>query len=84
MDPPLRSFAPDAHACIMVLVLTGQPNTSLRRDDASNAELASAVLSTVKPGIGLATVKGYVALAMACGHPLDRRSTRCPIAPPSQ
>jgi len=37
MDPPPRSFAPDAHACIMVLVLIDQPNTSLRRDIASKA-----------------------------------------------
>jgi hypothetical protein len=37
MDPPPRSFAPDAHACIMVLVPIDQPNTSLRRDIASRA-----------------------------------------------
>src|SRR6202021_3641598 len=37
MDPSPRSFAPDAHACIMVLVRMDQPNTSLRRDIASKA-----------------------------------------------
>lgn len=78
MDPPPRSFAPDAHACIMVLVPTGQPNTSLRRDNASNAKLASVVFPTFKPGIGLATVKGRVATRWPTAT-LDRRSTRCLI-----
>ena len=32
MGPPPRSFAADAHDCIMVPILTDQPNTSLRRE----------------------------------------------------
>lgn len=32
MGPPLRSFAADAHGCIMVRVLNDPPNTSLRCD----------------------------------------------------
>jgi hypothetical protein len=77
MDPPPRSFAPDAHACIMVLVLTDQSNTSLRRENASNAELASVVSPTFKPGTGLTTVKGCVAARWPAAT-LDRRSARCP------
>jgi len=63
----------------MVRVLTDQPNASLRRDNASNAKLASIVFPTVKPGSGLATLKGYVA-ARRPAATLDRRSTHCPIA----
>jgi len=32
MGPPPRSFAADAHDCIMAPILTDQPNTSLRRE----------------------------------------------------
>jgi hypothetical protein len=32
MGPPPRSFAADAYDCIMVQILTDQPNTSLRRE----------------------------------------------------
>ena len=32
MGPPPRSFAADAHDCIMVAILTDRPNTSLWRD----------------------------------------------------
>src|SRR5271165_246967 len=32
MGPPPRSFAADAHDCIMVPILTDQPNTSLWRE----------------------------------------------------
>ena len=32
MGPPPRSFAADAHDCIMVRILTDRPNTSLWRD----------------------------------------------------
>jgi hypothetical protein len=39
MGPPPRSFAPDAHDCIMVPILTDQPNTSLRREVAPDGEL---------------------------------------------
>ena len=34
MGPPPRSFAADAHDCIMVRIQTDLPNTSLRRADA--------------------------------------------------
>src|ERR671929_1563056 len=33
MDPPLRTFAADAHGCIMVRTHMGLPNTSLWCDD---------------------------------------------------
>jgi hypothetical protein len=33
VGPPPRSFAADAHDCIMVSILAGRPNTSLRRED---------------------------------------------------
>jgi hypothetical protein len=33
MGPPPRSFAADAHDCIMVPILTDRPNTSLWRED---------------------------------------------------
>jgi hypothetical protein len=42
MGPPPRSFAPDAHDCIMVPILTDQPNTSLRREVAPDGELLPA------------------------------------------
>jgi hypothetical protein len=70
MDPSPRSFAPDAHACIMVLVPMDQPNTSLRRDIASTASSPRKSSQcrqhqnahpTLKPAAGLAIVKGYVA-----------------------
>jgi hypothetical protein len=32
MGPPPRSFAADTYDCIMVLIFTDQPNTSLWRD----------------------------------------------------
>src|SRR5262249_44066580 len=32
MEPPPRSFAADAHDCIMVPILTDRPNTRLWRD----------------------------------------------------
>ena len=41
MGPPPRSFAADAHDCIMVPILTDQPNTSLRREVAPDGELPS-------------------------------------------
>ncbi|MEA2956852.1 MAG: hypothetical protein QOJ58_2352 [Alphaproteobacteria bacterium] len=87
MDPPPRSFAPDAHACIMVLVWIDQPNTSLRRDIASKAGLASEVVlmpptasprPDLKPAAGLATVKGCVASRWPAAT-LDRRCARRPI-----
>jgi hypothetical protein len=34
MGPPPRSFAADAHDCIMVRIRTDLPNTSVRREDA--------------------------------------------------
>ena len=34
MGPPPRSFAADAHDCIMVRIRTDLPNTSLWREDA--------------------------------------------------
>src|SRR3954468_18017165 len=33
LDPPPRSFAADAHGCIMVRAPRGPPDTRLRRDD---------------------------------------------------
>src|SRR6202035_3879292 len=41
MGPAARSFAADAHDCIMVRIQTDLPNTSLRRKDAPNGELPS-------------------------------------------
>jgi len=41
MGPPPRSFAADAHDCIMVAILMDRPNTSLRRDLAPIGELPS-------------------------------------------
>jgi len=32
MDPPPRSFAADAHDCIMAPILADRPNTRLWRD----------------------------------------------------
>src|SRR6202040_2087936 len=37
MGPPARSFAADAHDCIMVRVQTALPHTSVRREDAPMA-----------------------------------------------
>ena len=34
MGPPPRSFAADAHDCIMVRIQTDLPHTSVRREDA--------------------------------------------------
>ena len=36
-----RSFAADAHDCIMVRIQTDLPHTSVRREDAPNGELPS-------------------------------------------
>src|ERR1700720_5055805 len=41
MGPAARSFAADAHDCIMVRIQTDLPNTSVRREDAPNGELPS-------------------------------------------
>src|SRR4029077_3223200 len=41
MGPAARSFAADAHDCIMVRIQTGLPHTSVRREDAPNGELPS-------------------------------------------
>ena len=41
MGPPPRSFAADAHDCIMVRIQTDLPDTSLRREDAPQCELPS-------------------------------------------
>jgi len=45
MGPPPRSFAVDAHDCIMVTVLTDRPNTSLWRNVAPDGELPSVTSS---------------------------------------
>ena len=39
--PAARSFAADAHDCIMVRIQTDLPHTSVRREDAPNGELPS-------------------------------------------
>jgi hypothetical protein len=39
--PAARSFAADAHDCIMVRIQTDLPDTSVRREDAPNGELPS-------------------------------------------
>src|SRR6187200_1439257 len=44
MGPPPRSFAADAHDCIMVPILADRPNTSLWRDGAPDGELPSVVM----------------------------------------
>ena len=41
MGPAARSFAADAHDCIMVRIQTDLPYTSLSREDAPNGELPS-------------------------------------------
>src|SRR2546421_3223441 len=41
MGPAARSFAADAHDCIMVRIQTDLPHTSVRREDAPNGELPS-------------------------------------------
>ena len=42
LDPPPRSFAADAHGCIMVRVSRDPPNTSSRREiRTANGELPS-------------------------------------------
>src|ERR1700726_835303 len=41
MGPPPRSFAADAHDCIMVRIQTDLPDTSLWREDAPQGELPS-------------------------------------------
>src|SRR5262252_1565067 len=48
MGPPPRSFAADAHDCIMVAVLSDRPNTSLWRNVAPDGELPS-VTSSICP-----------------------------------
>jgi hypothetical protein len=41
IGPAARSFAADAHDCIMVRISTNLPNTSLRREIRLNRELPS-------------------------------------------
>jgi hypothetical protein len=41
MDLPPRSFAADAHDCIMAPILADRPNTRLWRDSAPDDELPS-------------------------------------------
>jgi len=41
MGPAARSFAADAHDCIMVRIQTDLPHTSVWREDAPNGELPS-------------------------------------------
>src|SRR5262245_38771927 len=50
MGPPPRSFAADAHDCIMVAILTDRPNTSLRRDARASwrAPLGIVVIGNIK------------------------------------
>jgi len=78
MDPSPRSFALDAHACIMVLVRMDQPNTSLRRGIASKASSprkSSQCRPTPKSSPdpqacrGARDRQGLRRFAMACGHP---------------
>src|SRR5436309_6514915 len=51
MGPPPRSFAADAHDCIMVTVLTDRPNTSLWREVAPDSELPSVTSSIANTDI---------------------------------
>src|SRR6202022_57457 len=46
MGPAARSFAADAHDCIMVRIQTDLPHTSSRRESAPNGELPSDPLQT--------------------------------------
>jgi hypothetical protein len=77
MGPPPRSFAADAHDCIMVPIPTDQPNTSLWREVCADGELPSVSSQNParkgrpsrsnKSAAMLVAIKGK-ALPMAFGH----------------
>jgi hypothetical protein len=51
MGPPSRSFAADAHDCIVVAILTGRPNTSSwRAICAHDGELHLGIVSVANQG----------------------------------
>ena len=77
MDPPPRSFAPDAHACIMVLISIDQPNTSLRRDIASKA--SSPRKSSSCP---IAETSSRLSSLPPCSRPSRAASLRDGLRPP--
>ena len=52
MGPSPRSFAADAHGCIMVRPRAGRPHTSLRRDDQRPARRAPLRSSRIPPRRG--------------------------------
>src|SRR4051794_40568437 len=52
LDPPPRSFAADAHGCIMVRAPRGPPDTSSRRDDPRPMANSPRIVITHVPGIG--------------------------------
>jgi hypothetical protein len=49
MDPPPRSFAADAHDCIMVPIPSDRPNTSLWRDLRASGGLPSVIMPKSRP-----------------------------------
>jgi hypothetical protein len=53
MGPPPRSFAADAHDCIMVQALMSRPDTSMRRDSSSRCKgaLPSLIVSPTTPSV---------------------------------
>src|SRR5262245_17142806 len=86
MGPPSRSFAADAHDCIVVAILTGRPNTSSwRAICAHDGELPLGIVSVTKrspprsrkSAAVLAAVKGQVAPRWPSAT-LDRRCAQQP------
>src|SRR4051794_35840498 len=49
MGPSPRSFAADAHGCIMVRPRAGRPHTSSRRDDDQRPAMASSPPTVTRP-----------------------------------
>src|SRR5712664_74513 len=63
MGPPLRSFAADAHDCIMVPIRTDRPNTRLWRDPRARWRAPPRIVVAKldrpsQPAAVLVTVKG--------------------------
>src|SRR5438552_17092926 len=77
MGPPPRSFAADAHDCIMVRIRTDLPNTSLWREDAPQWRAPSDYQSDIlqAPSDAGASERGPISLFIV--PPRAQASRRC-------
>jgi hypothetical protein len=80
MGPPSRSFAADAHDCIVVTILTDRPNTSsLRAICAHDGELPLGIVSVAnRTGVRPRSRKSAAVLAALKGKSL-RDGLRPPL-----